>query len=294
MKLDERLKELKHYPGNNNLQQDIRKKLDDKRTRKSWNMLGSRFGELSFMVLVILLGSFLVFISLNGTQQAASDSIKAIYSYESKETNQPFRAKPSTLYIGMENVTTNSMIALFENIDELPAIEPQSKHYGDYEIIVVYENGEQRRFEIDYDYLYDVDQNVYYSGYEQMSTVIYSELFNAHYENKLPLYILPLMIGLIQILANVYYSRRKIPARQKFKETYISMALCIIAFLGIYYYATNIGVLYLPSLFLCILVVANIMWWPTKLNETNVVVRRVEFIQIIAYVLLIMVFLIWG
>ncbi|WP_274309927.1 hypothetical protein [Solibacillus daqui] len=294
MKLEENFQQLQNHPVNEQLQHNIRMKLDDKKPQEQWNWLGSRLGEFSFVLLLIALGSFLLFTSLQHTQQAASNSIQAIYSYESEDTDQDFRAKPSTNYIGMENVTTASLVFLFENINELPIVSPTSKMYGDYEIIVVYEDGEQRRFEFDSSYLYDVDEKVYYPGFEEMPTAIYSDLFAAHHSKKLPIYLMPpLILGLIGGIA-VFYNRRRIELPVNNKSKNVALAIYTVTMLAVFYYVFKIGLLYFPLLLLIILALAYLMWWAIKREVTNPVILRVEKLRIIALVIIVVVFLIWG
>ncbi|MCH7321489.1 hypothetical protein LZ480_06235 [Solibacillus sp. MA9] len=294
MKLEENFQQLQNHPVNEQLQHNIRMKLDDKKPQKQWNWLGSRLGEFSFVLLLIALGSFLLFTSLQHTQQAASNSIQAIYSYQSEDSDLAFRAKPSTNYIGMENVTTESLVSLFENINELPTISPTSKMYGDYEIIIVYEDGEQRRFEFDSTYLYDVDKKVFYPGYGEMPAMIYSDLFAAHHSNKLPIYLMPLLILALIGGISVFYNRRKIELPQKNKSQNIAIAIYTVTVLTVFYYVYNIGLLYFPLLLLIILALAYLMWWAIKRAVTNPLILRVEKIRIIALVIIVVVFLIWG
>lgn len=294
MKLDDNFQQLQNHPVNDPLQHHIRMKLNDKKPPKQWDGLGSRLGAFSFVLLFIALGSFLLFTSFQHTQQAASNSIQAIYSYKSGDSDRAFRAQPSTNYIGMENVTTESLVLLFENINELPTISPTAKRYGDYEIIVVYEDGEQRRFEFDSSYLYDVDEMVYYPGYGEMPAAIDSDLFAAHHSNKFPIYLMPLLIVVLIGGISMFYSRRKIKPPQNNKSTFIVLAIYSVTMLAVFYYVSNIGLLYFPLLLLIILALAYLMWWAIKREATNPVILRVEKIRIIAFVITVVVILIWG
>lgn len=294
MKLDERLTDLQNHPEDEQLKHSIREKLDMGDKRKQWNWLGSRFGEVSFGLLILFLGSFLLYTSMQPTHQASSESIQAIYSYKSKDADVAFRAKPSVNYIGMENVTTENLVLLFETLNELPEISPQTKNYGDYELVVVYENGEQRRFELDASYLYDVDEDVYYPGYNQMSAKIDSDLYEAHNENKLPIYLMtPLIFLLIGGIA-LFYSRRKIELPKPSKSRYVVLVSYTLTILGIFLYAYNNGLLYFPYLLLVIFALAYMMWWSIKRDVTNPVILKVEKFRMIALVVIVVVFLLWG
>ena len=294
MKLEDQFKQLQNHPENDRLQQDIRAKLDEKHVRKPWNLLGNPLGEWSFVLVFVVLASFLLFTSLYDTNQATSDSIKAIYSYKSEDSENDFRAKPSTNYLGMENVTTESLLLLFETIDDLPPIEAQAKEYGDFEIIVVYENGEQRRFEFGYGYLYDVDQDIYYPGYEQMPSAIYSDIFDAHYEHRIPIIVLPILIMVITGAVSLYYKKRKIQLPRYNKSMYFATAIQGLIIMALFYYMFNIGLLYRPFLFVIFLLLAYLLWWPIKRETANPTILRVEKLKIIALAVSVVVFVIWG
>lgn len=293
MKLDNQFKQLQNHPENERLQQEIRAKLDGKNVKKPWNLLGSPLGEWSFVLVFVVLASFLLVTSLNDTNQATSDSIKAIYSYKSSGSSDDFRAKPSTNYIGMENVTTDSLLFLFENIDELPSVDPQTKQYTDYQLIVVYENGEQRRFELDDYYLYDVDQDLFYPGFNQLPQAVYYDLRNVHFV-KLPIILLPVLILVVTGAVSLFYSRRKIELPRHNQSLYVATAIYVLVMIAVFYYALNIGLLYRPFIFVLILLLGYIMWWPIKRGTTNPTILRVEKLKIIVIVLSVIAFLFWG
>lgn len=291
MKLDERFKQLQQHPQNEDMQQRIRMKLDEKQTRKQWNMLGSRFGELSFILLIIGLASFLSITSLTNVNHATSNSIDGIYSYESKDY-EAFRARPSTNYLGMKNVTSNEMIRFFEQIDELSPIGPQQHLYNDYQVVIKYKNGEQRRFEVATTYIYDVDRNIYYPGLEAFPTILYSQFFAAHFgEPKIPTIILPLCIMAITIFVSYYYSRRKISAPKNVKMMWLSIGLLIAIMAAINYYVANIGLLYRPLLFVAVILLFYLQWWSIKRNVVNPLILKVEKYKTLAFVVLLIVFI---
>ncbi|MER2127776.1 hypothetical protein [Solibacillus sp.] len=294
MKLDDQFKQLQNHPENERLERDIRAKLDEKNVKKPWNLLGSPIGEWSFVLVFVVLASFLLVTSLNDTNQATSDSIKAIYSYKSSGSSDDFRAKPSTNYIGMENVTTDSLLFLFENIDELPSVDPQTKQYTDYQLIVVYENGEQRRFELDYYYnLYDVDKDIFYTGLNQFPQAVYVDLQDAHVV-KLPIILLPILILIVTGATSLFYSKRKIQLSRHNQSMYVATAIYAFVMIAIFYYAYNIGLLYRPFVFVLILLLGYILWWPIKRETTNPTILRVEKLKIIVLVLSVVAFLFWG
>lgn len=291
MKLDEQFKQLQQHPKNEAMQQKIRLKLERKKARKQWNMLGSGFGEFSFILLIIILASFLSATSLTNVNHATSNSIEGIYSYESKGY-EAFRARPSTNYIGMKNLTSDELVNFFERIDEISQIEPQPQFYGDYQVVVKYKNGEQRRFEFAPEYIRDVERNVYYPGFVEQPQIIHAQFYDGHFdEPKIPTIILPLCIMAITIFVSYYYSRRKISAPKNVKMMWLLIGLLIAIMAAIGYYVTNIGLLYRPLLFVAVILLFYLQWWSIKRNVVNPLILKVEKYKNLAFVVLLIVFI---
>lgn len=174
------------------------------------------FREIGIMAAICFIGLFLLFTS-DMNNQAASGEIAKITSYENNG-EKGFRGRTSTLFVGVENVTTDSMIALFENISELSAVMAPPKSDVHYDIIVLYKNGEQRKFELAWNYMHDISNDAYYPGYEQYPSTVLSDLENAHDRFQFPPIFIGLGVLLMILVASSYYKHRQIELPKKYAE----------------------------------------------------------------------------
>ncbi|MCM3720955.1 dehydrogenase [Solibacillus isronensis] len=287
MKLDDRLKQLNELPQNEALKKSIYQNIYKKPVRKR-NTLKT-FREIGVMATICFIGLFLLFTSDNLKNQAASGEIAKITSYENNG-EKGFRGRTSTLFIGVENVTTAEMVTLFENISELPAVMAPPKSDVHYDIIVLYKNGEQRKFELAWNYLYDVKNDAYYPGYEQYPSAILSDLENSHDRLQFPPIFIGLGILVMIMLTSSYYSRRQIEQPKKIRGLgiVITIYMIVVASIGSYYFM--IGPLYKPLLLLLLFGYGFSIWWLIKKEVTNLNILKVEKYKILFIVLW---FLIW-
>lgn len=287
MKLDERLKELNELPENEQLKQSMLHKIKERPVKRtpSWNPLR----EVIVMASICFIVLFLIYTSNDQINQAFSGEIVKITSYENMgETG--FRGKSSANYMGVENITSDSMLTLFENVTELPTIAAPAKYDPHYDIVVVYKNGEQNKYELSWNYLYDINNDVYYPGYEQYPTAIYSELFAAHNKVQFPIIWIALAVLLMNAFAAIYYNRRRFvrPAKIRGIGISITVSLTVLGLLFLYHYA--IGPLYKPLLVLLAFGYGFSIWLPMKRQITNLNILKVEKYKILLIVLL---FIIW-
>ena len=287
MKLDDRLKQLNELPQNEALKKSIYHNVHKKPVKRR-NPLKT-FREIGVMAAICFIGLFLLFTSDNLNNQAASGEIAKITSYENNG-EQGFRGRTSTLFIGVENVTTDEMVNLFENISALPAAMAPPKSDVHYDIVVLYKNGEQRKFELAWNYLYDMTNDAYYPGYEQYPSAILSDLENAHDRQQFPAIFIALGVLLMNLVVTSYYSRRKIEQPKKIRGLGIAITIYLIgvALMGYYYFM--IGPFYKPLLLLLLFGYGFSMWWLIKKEVTNLNMLKVEKYKILFIVLL---FLIW-
>lgn len=215
MKLDDRLKQLNEFPENEALKKSIYYNIHKKPVKRR-NPLKT-FRELGVMAAICFIGLFLLFTSNNLNNQAASGEIVKITSYENNG-EKGFRGRASTFFIGVENVTTDEMVTLFENISALPAVMAPPNSDEHYDIVVLYRNGEQRKFELAWNYLYDVTNDAYYPGHEQYPSAVLSDLENAHDRLQFPSIFIGLGILVMILVASSYYSRRQIELPKKYAE----------------------------------------------------------------------------
>lgn len=287
MKLDDRLKQLNELPQNEALKKSIYHNVHKKPVKRR-NPLKT-FREIGVMAAICFIGLFLLFTSDNLNNQAASGEIAKITSYENNG-EKGFRGRTSTLFIGVENVTTDKMVTLFENISELPAVMAPAKSDVYYDIVVLYKNGEKRKFELAWNYLYDMTNDAYYPGYEQYPSDILSDLEDAHERVQFPSIFIGLGILAMILVASSYYSRRQIELPKKIRGLGVAMTiyLIVVAFMGYYYFM--IGPFYKPLLVLLLFVYGFSFWWLIKKEVTNLNILKVEKYKILFIVLW---FLIW-
>lgn len=287
MKLDDRLKQLNELPQNEALKKSIYQNIHKEPVRRRIPL--KTFREIGVMAAICFIGLFLLFTSDIHNNQAASSEIAKITSYENNG-EKGFRGRTSTLFIGVENVTTDEMVTLFENISELTAVMAPPKSEVHYDIVVLYKNGEQRKFELAWNYMYDVSNDAYYSGYQQYPSAIFSDLENAHDRVQFPAIFIALGVLVMNLMASSYYSRRQIERPKKIRGLGIALTIYLIGFAIMGWYYFTIGPFYKPVLLLLLLGYGCSMWWLIKKEVTNLNMLKVEKYKIIFMVLL---FLIW-
>lgn len=287
MKLDDRLKQLNEFPENEALKKSIYQNIHKKPVKRR-NPLKT-FREIGIMAAICFIGLFLLFTSDNLKNQAASSDIAKITSYENNG-EKGFRGRTSTLFIEVENVTTDEMVTLFENISELPAVMAPPKSDVRYDIVVLYKNGEQRKFELAWNYLYDVSNDAYYPGYDQYPSAVLSDLEYAHDRQQFPAIFIALGVLLMNLAASSYYSRRQIEQPKKIRGLGIAITIYLTGVVLMGYYYFMIGPFYKPLLLLLLFGYGFSMWWLIKKEVTNLNILKVEKYKILFIVLL---FLIW-
>lgn len=291
MKLDDQLKQLNELRENESLKKSIYTNIHKKPAKPRKSM--KRFRELGVMVSICFIGLFLLFTSDIQNNQAASGEIAKITSYENNG-EKGFRGRTSTLFVGVENVTTDELTSLFENISELPSVMAPPKSDMHYDIVVLYKNGELRKFELAWNYLYDVTNNAYYPGYEQYPSTVLADLENEHDRLQFPVIFIALGVIVMNLMSTSYYSRRQIERPKKIRGLGIAMtiSLIILAVLAAYYYW--FGPHYKPLLLLLVLGYGLSIWWPIKKEITNLTILKVEKYKIIFVVLLFFMWIVMA
>lgn len=286
MKLDEHLKQLNELPENEELKKKIANDIHhpSKKSSNSWKA----FREIGVFAAVCLIALFLIFTSNDFRHTAASNEIAKITSYENTGENG-FRGRISTFFIGVENSTTPEIAAFFEGIAELPPIAISEKTVPHYDIVVLYKNGEKSKFELSSDYVYDVDNDLYF-GYLQDPIAIFFALESIHDRMSFPVIFIAVGVIAMNGISSSYYHRRKLEIPKKIRGLGIAMtvSLIILALLAGYYYW--IGPLYKPLLMLLVLGYGLSIWLPVKRVVTNLHVLKMEKYKIVVVVLL---FLVW-
>ncbi|WP_336046908.1 dehydrogenase [Solibacillus ferritrahens] len=287
MKLDERLIELNKIPENERLKQTILNKIKDQPVKEPISLKPLR--ELGVVAAICFIALFLFYTSSNQINQAASGEIAKITSYKHLgETG--FRGKLSTNYMGVENITTPSIVTLFENLSDLPTISAPEKYDQQYDIVVLFKNGEQRQYELSWNYLYDIDNNLYYPGYEQYPTAIYSDLFDAHYKVQFPVIWIAVAVLLMNAFTAVYYNRRQLVRPTKVRGLGVSITINLTILGLLFWYHNTIGPLYKPLLILFAVGYGFSVWLPMKRQVPNLNILRVEKYKIM---LIVVLFISW-
>ncbi|MEK3766249.1 dehydrogenase [Solibacillus sp. FSL K6-4121] len=284
MKHDERLQELNKIPENERLKQTILNKIKDQPVKESISLKPLR--ELLVIASICFIALFLFYTSSNQINQAASGEIAKITSYKYLGESQ-FRGKSSSNYMGVENITTPSIVTLFENLEELPTITaPEKYNHHHYDIVVLYKNGEQHQYELAGNYLYDIKQELYYPGYEEYPTAIYSDLFDAHYKIQFPIIWIAVAVLLMNGFTAIYYNRRKLYRPTKIRGLGVSLTINLTILALLFWYHNTIGPLYKPLLILLTVGYGFSMWLPMKRHITNLNILKVEKYKILLIVLL--------
>ena len=286
MKLDERFKQLNELPQDDQLKQRIRISIEEKQQKTPFSL--NKWKEISLIIGICFIGLFLLITSSNELKnQAASDEIKGIYSYHNV-SGEGFRGRASTLFIGVKNITTDKTVFLFENIDELePVKDTNIGTFEHYDIIVV-KNGEKHRYELSENYLYDVENQLYYPGYMDYPMALRADLLNAHDDyNGLLTFFIPFSVVLLHLIATAYYKRRNVKPPEKFRGMGVVITIALVVLLAIGGYVFYLGPLYRPLLFLLAVIYGFLIWWTVKRNVTNLIVLKVERWRAIAIVLVI-------
>ena len=286
MKLDERLKELNKLPENERVKQTIFNKITNQPVKQSMSMKPLR--ELGVIASICFIVLFLIYTSNNQIHQASSGEIAKITSYRNIDETE-FRGRSSTNYMGVENITTPSIVTLFENLSELPTITPSEKDFLHHDIVVLYKNGEQRQYELSWNYLYDIDNNLYYPGYEQYPTAIYSDLFDAHYKVQFPVIWIAIAVLLMNAFSSIYYKRRRLVQPKKIRGIGIAITFNLTVLAVLFWHHYSIGPLYKPLLVLLAIGYGLSVWWPMKRQIINLNILKVEKYKILLVVLLFII-----
>lgn len=288
MKLDERFKQLKELPEDEQLKIQIRNHIENnqQKTKSSFNWNGWK--EVSIVIGICFIGLFLLYTSSNGLKNhAATEEITGLYSYHN-HTGEGFRGKASTLFIGVKDIMTERTVLLFETIDELPILDQAPYGFVDHYDIVVVKKGVKHQYQLSEDYLYDVDNNLIYPGYKEFPMALADDLTKPHENNGYPLALLiPFSVIFINMMINIYYKRRRMNRPEKLPGTGIAVTISIFVLIAIGLYVYFIGPIYRPLLFLFAILYGWLLWWPVKRNITDLNILKVERIKTLFIVSLV-------
>ncbi|MER2039500.1 MAG: hypothetical protein ABS944_15240 [Solibacillus sp.] len=250
----------------------------------------SKWKELALVVAICCIGFFLFIMPSVTQHQSTTGNIKEIFSYYSNK-DEAFRARASTLYIGVENVTTDEMVHFFELVEELEPIASTTRQMERYDIIVV-KNGKQIRYQLTENYLWNMEQNVYYPGYAEYPTIIEKTLSKAHFDHEGSInYTIHFLIAILTIhLASFIYYKRRNMEQPKVQGASYSIIIYIACIVFLSYYDQTWGPIFKPLILLLIVLLGVIHFSQLKRNIFNPHVYKIEKWKLI---LIIMVSTIW-
>ena len=139
---------------------------------------GNMWKEIALIVAICSIAFFLWMTETPQSNQATSNEIQHIYTYFGGKENQ-FRARTSTLYVGVQEITNATTIDFFEQIETMEKLG--NGYLDDYIVdLIVVQNNVQHRYQMSSVSLYDVDNGIYYKG----EGALFDEAFNVLYEPK--------------------------------------------------------------------------------------------------------------
>lgn len=275
MNIEKQLEQMNHMPEDEQLKGKIRRNLE-RSPQKPLKMGGSMWKEIGIIAAICCIGLFLFITStMTDTNQATSTDVEAVYLYNN-DYEKGFRARASSLYIGVHDVTNENFIRFFERLDDVELLENKKIDRSHYDIVVV-KNGEQNRYQLTYDYLWDMDNDRFYNMKNHYSTIITDSVTSNLYNSMGGYYMfVPIALLFISISASFFYKRRKLQEPRKLKGRGLIIAIMMSATGLFLAYYINIGPIYKPLLFVCAFIYGYILWWPVGRNVTNMHIRKIE------------------
>lgn len=287
--IDRELKKLKDLPENHAAKERIKHTIKNQQTTSPF----VRWKLPSLFVAICSIALFLIFTSPNMPLSTASSSEKVIYTYFGGEEGT-FKAKASLLYMKIQKVQGEREIAYLEQIEALEIVEDGK--LGDHIVDVVFvRDGEQHRYQLSENDIYDVDRNIYY---RDMSDV-YSDVFDTLYTSKKGssfTLLIPLIVIIINAYSINYYKRLGISEKEIMPKTasfYLLIVAMLIVIMGSMLYVIFIGPVFIPLPIMICLVLAILMWRYFTRHIPDIRVLKLERIKlIIVMIVLVLLFFI--
>lgn len=280
MKMNEQLRKLADMPEDGKMKARIYAKLQQPKKRQQIH-----WQELFAIVGIAVIALFLIIVPQIKQHSAATEEIKAIYTYYNGEEGK-FRAKPSLLFTGMQDATSPTTVAFFNSIHKFPIVE--NGQLGSYisDVVVVRENVKQR-YQISETTLYDVDHNKYYDISE------YAEAFNELNRAKVVelLFVVPLGVIAVNLFGAWFYKRKGIKPLEKLPGIGVYTAVALIVLGVIIFYLFKIGPIWKPLLYGLTVVYGMSIIRLIHRNVFNLTIRRVEMLKAVIMMILLMLFI---
>ncbi|MGE7021695.1 hypothetical protein [Solibacillus cecembensis] len=282
MDIEKELAELNQLPEDEQVKRKIRSSII---TQKGPKKRGNVWKEIAMIVAICSVAFFLFVTGTSQTNQATSNEIEHIYTYFGGEENE-FRARTSTLYVGVQEMTNATTTAFFEHIETMEKME--NGYLGDYIVdVIVVQNNEQHRYQISNVSLYDVDNGVYYNG----EGALFGEVFQVLHKPKINSYsfIVPLGVILMNFLQWAYYKYRKIKAENPFGDNWGFFAVPLFSLVCIFAYHAFVGPLYKPILIMLSILFGYKLLRVVKRHAKTYIILKVETYKAIATTILLII-----
>lgn len=283
MDIEKELADLNQMPEDEQLKRKIQSAIVAQKAPKK---RGNVWKEIAIIVAICSVAFFILVTGTPQSNQATNNEIQHIYTYFGGEENE-FRARASTLYMGVQEITNSTIIAFFEQIGTMEKME--NGYLGDYIVdVIVVRNNEKHRYQISSVSLYDVDNGIYYMG----DALLFEEVFKALHEPRNTFYnvIFGFAVVIINLLAEAYYKYRKIKAENPIENYWGFIATFLLIFVCIYAYDSFIGPLYKPVLMILAILYGYMFIKVVRRHAKTYIILKVETYKAIAITILFFIF----
>ncbi|MEG0473823.1 MAG: hypothetical protein RR588_15940 [Solibacillus sp.] len=284
MDIEKELAKLNHLPEDEQVKRKIRSSII---TQAAPTKRGNVWKEITMIVAICSVAFFLFVTSTSQINQATSNEIEHIYTYFGGEENE-FRARTSTLYVGVQEMTNATTTAFFEQIETMEKME--NGYLGDYIVdVIVVQNNEQHHYQISNVSLYDVDNDVYYKG----EGALFEEAFHVLYNTRKTNYnaLVPLAVIVINLLVGAYYKKRKIKAENRIEDNWGFIATTLFSLVCIFAYSSLVGPLYKPALMVLAILYGYMLQKAVQRHAKIYIILKVETYKTIATTILLFIFI---
>lgn len=284
MDIEKELAELNQMPEDEQLKRKIQSVIIAQKAPKK---RGNVWKEIAMIVAICSVAFLLLVTGTPQTNQATSNEIQHIYTYFDGKENQ-FRARTSTLYIGVQEIKNDTITTFFKHIETM---EKMGKGYLDDYIVdvIVVKNNESHRYQMSSVSLYDVDNGIYYKG----NGALFDEAFRLLYKAEFNSYIIILPLGVITInlLAGAYYKRRKIKVENPVGNNWGYMVLILACLAGVCAYSVFVGPLYKPFLIVLAILYGYIILKIIRRHSKTFIIVKIESYKAYALTILLIIFI---
>lgn len=294
MDLDNRLKELNELPVGR-IKHKINVKIRNKKAYRSplWKEI-VLLSSIAFIALTLM-----ILPSMDSPQQATSQSVEAIYAYENSEEGK-FFARPSTLFLGVKEITEPAMLDFFEHYSDF--VQPSNMPINDsiipfdlsYIDIVVIRNGKEEYWKITWEGILNVATNQFYKANDEDSfgDMIMKTFYSDQGGSIPPLFIIPLLGILVSIIPPIIYNVRKRDEKSPLNYNLKYGIIPFLTYMAVIGWHNLIGPLYKPFLGILVILFSLYTHFFLRSLKPSTFVYRIEIIRysVLMILLLILIF----